>query len=118
MQLKTTSLRTLILTLSLMLAACFPGPEKVGELARTSMQQRFRDDPQFQGAGIEVVGVRVVGGGDKKFDAVASLLHAGKKHEVPVTIVVDGINLQWFADPAAFGFAARPPPPDAQQIPR
>lgn len=118
MQMKARRLVAPILLCTMLLSACYPGPEKIGELAKTSMQQRFRDDPQFQGAGIEVVGVRVVGGGDKKFDAVASLLHAGKKHEVPVTIVVDGINLQWFADPAAFGFAARPPPPDAQQIPR
>ncbi|MBK7954375.1 MAG: hypothetical protein IPK02_10665 [Candidatus Accumulibacter sp.] len=118
MQLKTTSLRTLILTLSLMLAACFPGPEKVGELARTSMQQRFRDDPQFQGSGLEVVDVRVIGGGDKQFDALARVLHAGKTHEVPVIIVVDGINLQWFAAPTAFAFAVPTQPTDPQPIPR
>ncbi len=114
MPLTTMSLRRSIVILTLALAACFPGPEKVGELARTSMQQRFRDDPQFQGSGVEVVGVRVVGGGDKQFDAVASVLHAGKTHEVPVVIVVDGINLQWFAAPAAFAFATRSKPADPQ----
>jgi hypothetical protein len=104
------SLRTSIVVLTFALTACFPGPEKAGELARTSMQQHFRDDPQFQGSGIEVVGVRVTGGDKKQFDAVASVLHAGKTHEVPVVIVVDGINLQWFAAPAAFAFATRSKP--------
>lgn len=118
MQLKALAVKIAILAMGLMLAGCFPGPEKVGELARTSMQQRFRDDPQFQGSGIEVVDVRVTGGGDKQFDAVASVLHAGKTHAVPVVIVVDGINLQWFAAPNAFAFAAPAKPVDPQQIPR
>lgn len=118
MSLKEMRIRPLILILTLVLAACFPGPEKVGELARTSMQQRFRDDPQFQGSGMEVLSVRVTGGGDKQFEAVASVSHAGRTHEVPVTIIVDGINLQWFADPAAFAFAARAKSPAAQQIPK
>ena len=108
MPLKTSLFRASLMTLAFMLAACFPGPEKVGELTRTSMQQRFRTDPEFKDSGAEVVRVQVTGGGDKRFAAIASVLHAGRTHEVALTIVLDGINLEWFADPAAFAFLSEP----------
>lgn len=111
---KTILLRTAMLIVACALAACFPGPEKVGELARASMQQYFRSNPEFQGSGIEVVRVRVTGGGDRQFAALASVSYAGTTHEIPVTVIVDGINLQWFAEPGAFAFVSQTSAPPAQ----
>ncbi len=107
-----------LLTLACVLAGCYPGPEKLGELTRTSMQQRFRSDPQFKDSGAEVVRVQVTGGGDKRFEAVASVLHAGRTYEVPITILIDGINLEWLADPAAFSFLTAGKPTAQAAIPR
>lgn len=111
-------LAVVLLALACALSGCFPGPEKLGELTRTSMQQHFRRDPQFKDSGAEIVQVRVTGGGDKRFDAMASVRHAGKTHEVPITILLDGINLEWLADPAAFSFLVPSKPADVPQIPR
>ncbi|MBL8393212.1 MAG: hypothetical protein JNK99_00475 [Candidatus Accumulibacter sp.] len=102
----------------LMLAGCFPPPEQAGELARTSMQKYFRTHPEYKDQAIEVVSVRVTGSEDKKVDAIATIVQAGRTFEVPVVIVIDGVNLEWFADPTALTFLARPKPGTAQQIPR
>jgi hypothetical protein len=40
---------------------------------------------------------------------VATIRHAGKTHEVPVIIVLDAVNLAWFAQPGGLAFLARKP---------
>jgi hypothetical protein len=101
--------RRAVIALCLLLAACVPGPQKAGELTRVSMQEYFRYDPQFKGQGIEVLEVRVTGGQDKQLEGVATIRHAGKTHEVPVIIVLDAVNLAWFAQPGGLAFLARKP---------
>ena len=110
--------RRAVIALCLLLAACVPGPEKAGELTRVSMQEYFRYDPQFKGQGIEVLEVRVTGGQDKQLEGVATIRHAGKSHEVPVIIVLDAVNLAWFAQPGGLAFLASPRPDSAPQVPR
>jgi|GEM_PF-1220984 len=106
-------------TLALLLAGCVPSPEKIGELTKTSMQQRFRSDPRYSGTGIEVIAVRVVGSADKTHDAIATVSHAGKKHDIPIKIVVDGINLEWHAGSTAFDFlTATTTTPATPRIPK
>lgn len=107
-----------LLTLALLLAGCFPSPEKIGELTKTSMQQRFRSDPRYSGTGIEVIAVRVVGSADKTHDAIATVTHAGKKHDIPIKIVVDGINLEWYAGSTAFDFLTVTAAPAAPRVPK
>ncbi|EXI70639.1 MAG TPA: hypothetical protein PK440_16840 [Candidatus Accumulibacter phosphatis] len=102
-------LRSGVIAVCLLLAACVPGPEKAGELTRVSMQEYFRYDPQFRGQGIEVLAVRVTGGHDKQLEGVATIRHAGQSHEVPVIIVLDRVNLAWFAQPGGLAFLARSP---------
>ncbi|MCM8595788.1 hypothetical protein [Accumulibacter sp.] len=106
------------LAVVLALAGCFPEPEKVGDLAKTSMQQNLQRDPRFRAAGAEVLAVRVISGSDKRFEALASIACAGKTHEVPVTIVVDGLNLEWFAGADAFAFLPSGQPSLPERIPR
>ena len=108
-------LRRALIALCLLLAACTPGPEKAGELTRVSMQEYFRYDPQFRGQGIEVLAVRVTGGQDRELEGVATIRHAGKSHEVPVIIVLDAVNLAWFAQPGGLAFLASPRPDSARQ---
>ncbi len=99
--------RRAVIALCMLLAACVPGPEKAGELTRVSMQEYFRYNPQFKGQGIEVLEVRVTGGQEKQLEGVATIRHAGKSHEVPVIIVLDAVNLAWFAQPGGLAFLAR-----------
>ncbi len=112
------SLRASALIVALVLAGCFPAPEQAGELTRVSMQEHFRKDPRFKDKGIEVIAVRVTGGEDRQLEAVASVAHAGKTYEVPVTIILDGVNLEWFADPSALRLLAPAQPIDQQPPPR
>ncbi|MCM8610789.1 hypothetical protein [Accumulibacter sp.] len=114
----TVRVRRAVIAVCLLLAACTPGPEKAGELTRVSMQEYFRYDPQFKGQGIEVLEVRVTGGQDKQLEGVATIRHAGKSHEVPVIIVLDGVNLAWFAQPGGLAFLARKPVDAAAGTPK
>lgn len=93
-----------IIGTTLLLSSCYPPPDKLGELTKTSMQQRFRSDPQFKDSGIEVLRVQIGSGADKTFAALASVAYAGKTYDVPLTVILDGIHLEWFAPPGAFAF--------------
>ncbi|HPP47074.1 MAG TPA: hypothetical protein PLF25_06180 [Accumulibacter sp.] len=92
------------LLLALLLAGCFPSPEKVGELTRTSIEQRLRSDDKYRHSGAQVLAVRVTGQTGKAYDAVATISHAGKNRDIPLKIVVDGVNLEWFSGDGAFDF--------------
>jgi hypothetical protein len=112
----TVRVRRAMIAICLLLAACVPGPDKAAELTRVSMQEHFRYDPQFRGQGVEVLAVRITGGQDKQLEGVATIRHAGKSHEVPVTIVLDGVNLAWFAQPGGLAFLASRRPDSAQPV--
>lgn len=104
---------------ALVVGGCFPGPERVGELTLATMQGRFRSDPQLKASGAEVVSVKVTGGSRTRYAAIASIRHGDKTYDVPVTVVLDGFNLEWFAEPTAFDFLPKAKPPaSAEQIPR
>lgn len=94
----------LCLLLALLLAGCFPSPEKVGELTRTSIEQRLRSDDKYRHSGAKVLAVRVIGQSGKVYDAVATISHAGKNRDIPLKIVVDGVNLEWFAGDGVLDF--------------
>jgi len=111
------SLLSALFGVALLLAGCFPGPERVGELTLSTMQGRFRNDPQLKASGAEVVAVKVTGGSRTRYTAVASIRHGSKTYEVPITVVLDGLNLEWFAEPTAFDFLNVPKPAAASQIP-
>ncbi|MEF8754649.1 MAG: hypothetical protein V5B60_12060 [Accumulibacter sp.] len=111
----TARVRRAVIAVCLLLAACVPGPDKAAELTRVSMQEYFRYDPQFRGQGVEVLAVRITGGQERQLAAVATIRHAGKSHEVPVIIVLDGVNLAWFAQPGGLAFLASPRPDGVQQ---
>ncbi|MBL8398873.1 MAG: hypothetical protein JNL84_12145 [Candidatus Accumulibacter sp.] len=113
------------LLLILLLGGCFPSPEKIGELTRTSIEQRLRNDSQYRDSEFRVLAVRVVGPGDKVYDALATISHAGQNRDIPIKIVVDGINLEWYAGSGAFDFLKTAPvatvpagSPGVSQIPR
>ncbi len=112
------------LLLALLLAGCFPSPEKVGELTRTSIEQRLRSDDKYRQSGAQVLAVRVTGQTGKAYDAVATISHAGKNRDIPLKIVVDGVNLEWFSGDGAFDFLKTAPSTPApatspiEQIPR
>ena len=59
---------------------------------------------QLCAAGAQVLAVRVTGQTGKAYDAVATISHAGKNRDIPLKIVVDGVNLEWFSGDGAFDF--------------
>lgn len=93
-----------MLLFALLLTACTPRPETVGEMARTSIEDVLRVDPRFEGSGIEVVRVQLTEEGEKRYKGLASIKHNGVVHEVPVNVLVDGLSIKWSTAPDAFSF--------------
>jgi hypothetical protein len=93
------------------LTACSPTPETIGEMARTSIQDVLRVDPRFEGTGITVVGVKLTAEGERQYKGIASIKHNGVVHEVPVSVLVDGLSIKWDTAPDAFAFMPQIKPP-------
>lgn len=101
-----------MLALSAALIGCNPTPETIGEMARTSIQDVLRVDPRFEGTGVEVVRVQLTPDGERQYKGMASVKHKDTLHEVPVSVLVDGLSIKWSTAPDAFSFL---PPKQAPQ---
>ncbi len=106
-----TTLLALLLSLSMVMSACSLAPETVGEMAKTSIQEVFRADPRFKDIAIEVVSVQASAAGERRYQGTASIRYAGKMHEVPVEILIDGLSIKWTTAPDAFSFVPQIKPP-------
>lgn len=89
---------------SLLLVACGPSPEKVGEMVKTSMQQTFSTDKQFSQFGLTVESVQAIKESDNRYQGMATIRHDGTTHNVPVQITAQGDNVIWKTEPGAFMF--------------
>jgi hypothetical protein len=97
---------------ALALAACSPpAPETVAAMTKTSMQDILRVDPRFEGSGIEVVKVQLTLEGDRQYKGIASIKHKDVVHDVPVSVLVDGLSIKWDTAPDAFSFIPQTKPP-------
>lgn len=100
-----------VLALAVALIGCSPTPETVGEMARTSIQDVLKVDPRFKDTGVEVVRVQLALDGDKQYKGIASIRHNGVVHEIPVTVLVDGLSIKWSTAADAFSFIPQTRPP-------
>lgn len=92
---------------AILLAGCGMSTEQIGETVKVSMQQKFNSDDQFKEWHLSVTKVQVLKQGDNRFQGIATVLHEGRSHDVPVEITADGTNVMWQVQPGAFMFVAQ-----------
>lgn len=78
--------------------------ELVAESVKSSMQQKFDSDAGFKQWHLKVKGVHVLEQGDNRYQGMATVVHDGKVHDVPVDITADGSNVMWTTQPGTFMF--------------
>ncbi len=89
------------------LAGCGPSPEKISEIVKTSMRQKFNTDPQFKDYQLEIEHVQVLKEGENRYQGIARVRHEGDVHDVPIHVTADGDNVMWRTDQGAFFFVAQ-----------
>ena len=92
---------------AILLVGCGMSIEQIGETVKASMQQKFNSDDQFKEWHLSVTKVQVLKQGDNRFQGIATVLHEGTTHDVPVEITADGLNVIWQVQPGAFMFVAQ-----------
>jgi len=101
----TSALRIVVtVLLAVMVVGCGLSKEQIGEIVKTSMQEKFESDPQFKDWHLTVTGVQVLSKGGNQYQGIAKITHEGTPHDVPVEITADGINVIWQVAPGAFTF--------------
>lgn len=90
-----------------LLMSCGPSVDQIGETVKTSMQQKFDSDTQFKKWHLSVTRVQVLKQGENRYQGIATVMHEGESHDVPVEITADGSNVMWQAPPGAFMFVAQ-----------
>lgn len=99
------------LAVTLALIGCNPTPETIGNIAKTSIQEILRVDPRFEGTGIEVVKVQLRVDSGQQYTGIASIKYKEVVHDIPVTVLVDGLSIKWSTTPDAFSFVPQTKPP-------
>ena len=87
-----------------LLIGCGQSTEKIGEFIKTSMQQKFDSDSQFKKWHLTVTLVQVLKQGENRYQGIATVMHKGESHDVPVEITADGSNVMWQTPPGSFMF--------------
>ncbi len=90
-----------------LLVGCGMSTEQIGETVKTSMQQKFDSDAQFKEWHLFVTRVQVLKQGENRFQGIATVVHEGTTHDIPVEITADGSNVMWQVQPGAFMFVAQ-----------
>jgi VCBS repeat-containing protein len=92
------------LLIATLLVGCGMSTEQIGEAVKTSMQQKFDSDSQFKKWNLSVTMVQVLKQSENRFQGIATVVHEGTSHEVPVEITADDSNIIWQVQPGAFMF--------------
>lgn len=95
------------LLISTLLVGCGMSTEQIGEAVKTSMQQKFDSDSQLEKWHLSVTKVQVLKQGENRFQGIATVVHEGASHDVPVEITADDSNVIWQVQPGAFMFVAQ-----------
>jgi len=90
-----------------LLVGCGPSVDQIGETVKTSMQQKFDSDAPFKEWHLSVIRVQVLKQGENRYQGIATVMHEGVSHDVPVEITADGSNIMWQVQPGAFMFVAK-----------
>jgi signal peptidase I len=86
---------------------CSMSTDQIGETVKGSMQKTFDSDAQFKEWHLTVSRVQVLKQGDNRYQGIATVIHEGTPHDVPIDITADGSNVMWKTEPAAFAFVAQ-----------
>jgi hypothetical protein len=89
-----------------LLIGCGQSTEQIGETVKKSMQQKFDSDSQFKEWHLSVTSVQVLKQGENRYQGMATVMHEGESHDVPVEITADGSNVMWQAPSGSFMFVA------------
>lgn len=89
------------------LVGCAPSTEEIGATVKASMQQTLDNDATFKQWHLSVSNVAVVHQSENRYQGIATVMHEGEPHEVPVEITADGSNVMWQVQPGAFLFVAQ-----------
>src|SRR2546425_12576431 len=90
--------------LPVVFAGCGQSTQDIGQLVKTSMQDKFTSDPQFREWNLTVVSVDVVRQGGNTYQGLAHVTYKGTTHDIPVDVTADGGNVIWKAPPGSFLF--------------
>ncbi|QNJ90961.1 hypothetical protein HZU40_22345 [Mycolicibacterium fluoranthenivorans] len=83
-----------------------PTTEEVASQIKTSMQDKFSNDPDLKPFKLIVTHVTAINSTGNEYKGIATVLtHAGAKHDVLLRITADHDNFMWETDPGAFNFA-------------
>jgi VCBS repeat-containing protein len=89
-----------------LLIGCGQSTDQIGETVKTSMQYKFDSDSQFKQWHLSVTSVQVLKQGENRYRGIATVMHDGESHDVPVEITADGSNVMWQTPPGSFMFVA------------
>ena len=89
-----------------LLIRCGQSTDQIGETVKTSMQQKFDSDAQFKNSRLSVTRVQVLKQGENRYQGIATVMHEGESHDVPIEITADGSNVMWLAPSGSFMFVA------------
>jgi hypothetical protein len=92
---------------AILLVQCGLSTKQIAETVKTSMQQKFDSDTQFKQWHLRVTKVQVVKQGGNQYQGMATVIHEGQSHDVPIEITADGSNVMWQTQPGAFMFVAQ-----------
>jgi hypothetical protein len=103
----TRILAVATISLFVSLAGCEQSTRDVGQVVKTSMQEKFDSDADFSKYHLTVVSVDVVRQSGNTYQGLAHVTCKGTTHDVSVDITADGSNVLWKAPPGSFLFVAQ-----------
>jgi len=71
------------------------------------MQQTFDSDPQFKEWHLAVIRVQALKQVGNRYQGIATVVHEGTSHDIPVEITAEGSNVMWKTEPGALMFVAQ-----------
>jgi ABC-type uncharacterized transport system auxiliary subunit len=95
------------LLITTLLVGCGMSTEQIGEIVKTSMQKKFDSDAQLKKWHLSVNRVQVIKQSENRFQGIATVVHEGTSHDIPVEITADDSNVIWQVQPGAFMFVAQ-----------
>ncbi len=99
------ALRMVIMVmLTVMVAGCGLSKSQIGEIVKTSMQEKLDYDPGFKNWHLSVTDVQVLAKGGNQYQGIAKIMYEGISHDVSVEITVDGDDVMWQIPPGSFMF--------------
>lgn len=96
-----------IVLLGYLVAGCKMSNEELGREVRGALQEHFRMDPKLSKYSLDVADLTVINVNGNQYQGIATVIHGGEQHMLPVAITYDGENFIWSLKGESFGFLAQ-----------